>query len=295
MESVLFREIKSMHMLLKWIFKIAAVLIAAFLLITAYAYFIEPRRLVISEAILKVPHWSKELNGFKIVAISDIHAGSNSITEERLQKIAEAANAQNPDVIVLLGDYVSQIRGMRGPLKMPIEVIAENLKGMRAKYGIYAVIGNHDHWYNEAKCREAFEKAGFKVLENEMASINLNRKTISLIGIEDFWKRYKVDIKDQLSDINPQENIIGITHNPDSFDQTPDALSLLIAGHTHGGQVNIPFYGPPILVAKSEYTRGHIEKDGKNLYVTSGIGTSGPPVRFGVPPEIAVITLEAKE
>ena len=283
---------------MKKLSRYAGILIASlaviFVLLLMYAYFVEPSILLANKVTLKLPHWSKELDGFKVVAISDVHGGSNTMTEEKIRYLAEFANQQEPDIIVLLGDYVSQVKGHGKDLRMPVEVIAENLKGLKAKYGVFAVIGNHDWWYEEATVRSAFERVGFKVLENEAASFEANGKKVWILGIEDFWKRYKVNISKQLAEIEPKENIIGITHNPDSFDQTPDALSILLAGHTHGGQVFLPFIGAPIPVAKKEYTRGHIVRDDRQMFVTKGVGTSGPGIRFCAVPEIVVLTLEAK-
>src|SRR5207244_267018 len=116
-----------------------------------------------------------------------------------------------------------------------------------------------------------------------------------VLGIEDFWKHRSVPIQDVMAKIDPPENIIAITHNPDTFDQTPDSIAILFAGHTHGGQVLIPFYGAPVKVSKPEYYTPHVKKDGRNLFITSGFGTTGPPFRFGVPPEIAIVTLNAKQ
>lgn len=269
------------------------------LILLAYTYFIEPNRLSVKEVSLEVPHWSRELNGFKLVAVSDIHGGSHTITEEKIQYITQIINEQNPDIVVMLGDFVSQVhdgdKSIRNrDLKMPVETIAQNLKGLKTKYGVFVVIGNHDWWYDEAECRTAFENIGFTVLENETKSFIVNNNSVTVLGIEDFWKRRKVDVKDVLAELPVQENIIGITHNPDSFDFTPDSLSILLAGHTHGGQVNFPFIGAPIIPAKKEFTAGHIVKDGRNLFVTTGIGTSGLPFRFRVPPEIVVINLNSK-
>lgn len=269
------------------------------LILLSYTYFVEPYRLVIKEVSLKVPHWNSDLNGFKIVAFSDLHGGSHTITEERIRQLTEQVNAQNPDIVVMLGDFVSQVhessKSIRErDLKMPVETIAANLKGLKARYGIFLVIGNHDWWYDEKNCRQAFEEVGFTVLENQTKSFEVNSRMVTILGVEDFWKRRKVEVVNVLAKLPVVENTIGITHNPDSFDQTPDSLSILLAGHTHGGQVNFPLIGAPVVPAKKRYTAGHIVENGKNLFVTTGIGTSGLPFRFRVPPEIVVLTLHSQ-
>lgn len=270
------------------------VLSILFVLTLMYAYFVEPAMLVVNAQTVKVPYWSRELNGFKVVAISDLHGGSHTITEERLRSVAELANAQDPDVVVLLGDFVSQKRSHSPDLKMPIEMIAENLKGLRAKHGVFAVIGNHDRNYSYQLVRGELEGVGFKVLENETTAIDVNGKKVWMLGIEDYWYRGRVDISGALAQIEPKENIIGFTHNPDSFNKTTADLSILFAGHTHGGQVYLPFIGAPLPVSDKEYTRGHVVKDGRNMFVTKGVGTSGPGIRFCAWPEVAVITLESQ-
>ena len=284
-----------MKRFLKWFGVAVCALILTIALVAGYAYFIEPAELKINTATLDVSHWSKDLNGFKIAAISDIHGGSNDATEKRLRYLTEQINLQNPDIIVLLGDFVSQIGGKSGELKMPIETVAENIKGMQARYGVYAVIGNHDWWYDEQKVRRALETANIKILDNETFSFPVGNQTVTVLGIEDYWKHRAVPIQNAMSKINPPENVIAITHNPDSFDQTPASIALVLAGHTHGGQVLIPFYGAPVAVSQRKYYTHHYVENGRNLFVTSGFGTTGPPVRFGVPPEIAIITLNAAE
>ena len=281
----------------KWLKRIAVMFSSIFLLlllIGGYAYFIEPRRLVINENTLSVPNWSARLNGFRVVAISDIHGGSNYVTEERLRELVTKANAQNPDLIVLLGDYVSERFRDHKNLRMPVETIAENLKGFRARLGVYAVIGNHDWWYDEQKVRAEFEKAGIKFLENEAVSFDVNGEKIWLLGIEDFWKRRRVEVSDAMRQIEPKKNIIAIAHNPDSLLHSPAEISLMLAGHSHGGQVRFPFYGAAAFVNDARFMKGEATVDGKHVFVTTGVGCSGPPVRFGVTPEIAVLQIESK-
>lgn len=279
----------------KWAARTFGVIVLVLSALAAYAYFIEPSRLVINERTIRVSNWSGELDGFKVAAVSDIHGGSNDVSEERLRFLTERVNAQNPDIIVLLGDFVSQIGRKGDELKMPIETIAENIKGMRARYGVYAVIGNHDWWFDERRCRAALESVGIKVLENEAFSFEANNQIVTILGIEDFWKRRAVPVEGVMRNIQPQRNIIAVTHNPDSFDKLPETVSLMVAGHTHGGQVLIPLYGAPLAVAQRKYFTALYTENNRTLFTTSGFGTTGPPFRFLVPPEIAVLTLNAAE
>ncbi len=279
-----------MKLLLKRILLVFAAVILFLASVAAYSYYIEPNRLIVNEQDLKILNWSAKLNNFKVVAISDVHGGSNFITEEKLRKIVELANAQNPDLIVLLGDYVSQVGRKDSDLKMPIETITKNLQGFKAKYGVYAVVGNHDWWFDEKKVQNEFERIGVSVLENEVSPIQVDDETIYLWGIEDYWKNRRVPTQ-VFEQIPNKQNIIAITHNPDSLLKAPNEISLMIAGHTHGGQVKFPFYGAMAFVNDPRFMEGFVEVDGKNVFVTTGVGLSGPQIRFRVTPEVAVLNL----
>ena len=279
-------------------------LIILIVLLVAYAYFVEPRQFVVVEETLTVPNWDPQLNGFKVVAISDIHTGSNYAPLERLRLVVEKANEQNADLIVLLGDYVSEstrgrnrnrAEGTDGTeLKIPVPVIADSLQGFQAKHGVYAIIGNHDWYHNEHKVHAEFERVGINVLNNEIAEIPVGDRRVRLWGIEDLWKNRRVpaEVFDALTD---KHNVVALTHNPDSLLTAPTGFSIMFAGHSHGGQINFPVFGPFSPFNDARFMDGHAEVDGKHVYVTSGVGTSVIPLRWRVPPEIAVITLTAAQ
>ncbi len=274
--------------------------------LTGWAFWYEPDSLTVKNYNLKIPSLPNEFANFKIVAISDIHGGSNFVTEEKIRRVVELANAQNPDLIVLLGDYVSQTPFNRQQLKMPMANIADGLRGLQAKLGVYAVLGNHDDWYDNAVVRGELERIGYRVLENEAVVIEKDGAKIRLLGLKDGlqfkdWNDYSIQAKKALDKIEPTGRIIVLEHNPDAIPAflsgfpPPNDLSLILAGHTHGGQVNLPFVGAPIVPADKKYTIGLLEESGVQIFVTPGIGTSIIPVRFRVPPEISVLTLAPAE
>lgn len=283
-----------MKILLKRIGIVFAAVILFLGSVAIYSFFIEPARLVVYAEDLRIPNWDARLNDFKVVAISDVHGGAKFITEEKIREVVRLANEQNPDLIVLLGDYVSQKNRRRDDLKMPSETIAENLRGLRAKYGVYGVIGNHDWWYDESKVRAEFENAGIEMLENEVVAFEANGETVYLWGIEDYWKERRVP-REAFDKIAVKRNVVAITHNPDALFKTPNEIAVMFAGHTHGGQFKFPLYGGLALVNDRRFMEGFFDFEGKKAFVTTGVGTSGPAVRFRVPPQIAVLRLFAAQ
>ena len=260
--------------------------------LAVWSVFIEPNQLVVHQETITISRWPRKLDGLKIVAISDIHAGSPFSNEKKLSQIVTLANALNPDLIVLLGDYMVRDRFYRDP--MPPEAIAAGLQGLKASLGVYAVLGNHDWYFDGPRVRSALESKGIKVLDNEVFEVKSGSADFWLAGLADAWTRPQ-NIAGTVSQVPTGSPVIAITHNPDSFVALPSSVSLLLAGHTHGGQVNLPFVGR--LVVPSNYGQrfaaGHIEENGKHLFVTTGVGTSILPLRFRVPPEIAVVTLKS--
>jgi predicted MPP superfamily phosphohydrolase len=295
---------------LKQLSYLALALLFAFLLALAYSYFVEPRRLVVDQQTLEIKGWDPAFDGFKIVAIGDIHGGSNAVNEAKIRKLVEVTNEQNADLIVLLGDYVSQA-GHDPPLgdrnlKMPIHTIAENLAGLKARYGVIAVMGNHDDWYSNGEIAMELRAIGYTVLDNEIRTLLVDGKSIRILGLRDQlhignWKSYTDDLKNVIAKDNGSGPIIALEHSPDvlpiitgDLSISPD-LRLMLAAHTHGGQVWIPLIGTPIVPSSygQKYSYGHKQENGVDMFVTTGVGTSILPFRFMMPPEIAVLTIRS--
>jgi predicted MPP superfamily phosphohydrolase len=251
-----------------------------------YAFAIEPFRLVVRRTTITLPAWPPEFRGLRVAVLSDLHVGPPHITLARLRRIVEQANATEADLILLPGDFMQTALGWR--IAEP-EAIAAELARLHAKAGVFATLGNHDWWYNATRVRQAFEKVGLRLLENQAVRISHNGKTFWLAGLADDWEG-NPNVEETLKQVTDQAPIILFTHNPDLFPTIPARIALTIAGHTHGGQIWLPFIGRPV-IPDQPYAIGHIIEGGRHLFVTPGIGTSIFPIRFGVPPEISLLTI----
>ena len=141
-------------------------------------------------------------------------------------------------------------------------------------------------------CKRALESAGVVVLEDQARALTIDQCRFWVVGIGDLWETPH-DVGKAFAGVTDNAPVLALTHNPDLFPQVPARASLLIAGHTHGGQVKLPLLGRPVLPAAQRYAIGHVVENGRDLFVSPGIGTSIVPVRFGVPPEISRLTLRS--
>lgn len=276
---------------LRWKRGVRYTLVLTLLIIAAlsvWASVIEPNRLVLKQETIRIESCPPALDGLRIAVISDVHAGSPFIDENKLQRIVATVNGQQPDLVVILGDFL--VRTSWHATHMEPEVIAENLKGLRAPLGVFAVLGNHDWWGPGRRMWKALDAVGIRVLENESASISRQGQEFSVVGLSDLWTRPQ-KVNDTLVNVPASNPVIAITHNPDIFPKVPASVTLTLAGHTHGGQVNFPILGRLVLPSDYRYAAGHVQEAGHHLFVTTGIGTSIFPVRFRVPPEVVLLTL----
>lgn len=258
--------------------------------LAAWAFFIEPARLVIDRVEVDVPHWRPEHDGLRVALMSDLHVGSPHWQLADLHELVRRTNAEHPELILLAGDYV--IDGVKFGTRTAPEPIAHELGLLRAPLGVVAVLGNHDWGNDGARIRRALESNGVIVLENEICRLERRGKSFYVVGLADALLR-ESRIGPTLDTVPANEPTLVVVHEPDVFPRIDGRASLTLAGHTHGGQVRLPLLGRPVIPSDygQRYAAGHIVEGGRHLFVTTGVGTSIIPVRFGVPPEIALLTI----
>lgn len=263
-------------------------------LLFGWAVLGEPRRLVVTRTELTLPAWPRELSGLRVALISDLHIGSLHWDLDALADLVERANAEHPELVLLAGDY--QNNGPHGVAEVSIEAIAERLGRLRAPLGVVAVLGNHDWWNDGEATRRAFTAAGIVVLEESSTLIRRGSTSFAVVGLADLMTR-ATDPARALA-AAPGAPTLVLMHEPDLFAEFPRLQlnpALTLAGHTHGGQVWLPLLGRRVVPSRygERYAYGHVVEADRHLFVTSGVGTSIFPIRFGVPPEIALLTLRA--
>lgn len=280
---------------------------------SGYALGVEPWRHRIVRYRPRVPNWPDALK-LRVALIADVHACEPWMDVERVEEIVADTNKLKPDLVLLLGDYMAQHRFVRRPV--PPAAWAGVLARLRAPLGVHAILGNHDWWDDPdtmmrgrgpIRARRALEAAGIPVYENDVRRLSKDGRSFWLAGLGDQlavrvregnWPHRRTqfigvdDLPGTMAKISDDAPILLMAHEPDIFPRVPKRVALTVAGHTHGGQVALAGFAP-IVPSRygSRFVRGHIIEEDRHLIVSAGLGCSGIPVRFGVPPEIVLVEL----
>ena len=247
--------------------------------------FLEARWVRISRRQISVPMLPPEFTGTTVALLTDIHHGP-FLSIGRVKAMVDDANALDADIVALGGDYV-----YRGP--QYIEPCIAEFARLRAKLGVYAVLGNHDHWESAPRTRAALKEAGIPEIANTGVWLANSGARLRFCGVDDLWEGTQ-NLDTALGDCGEGDAAILLSHNPDYAEEIRDRrVRLILSGHTHGGQVNIPFVGAPIVPSKygEKYAQGLVKTAYTQVYVSRGLGTIAPPVRFNCRPEIVLIQL----
>jgi len=272
-------------MKLKKPIKIFAILIILGVILLIY-FHLETRWIKIKKLEVISNDVPKSFLNKKIVFITDIHHGP-FFSIERVAKLVRQINKLEPDLIIMGGDYVH---------RKPDYIIPafNELQKLNSKYGIYTVLGNHDHWESAELTKKMMRRNKIHICDNKSYWVRINNDSIKIGGVGDFWEDAQV-LDSTIFDLKKTDFSILISHNPDYLENIPtDLIDLTFSGHTHGGQMTFFGLWAPILpsVYGQKYRYGLKKKGKMQCYISSGIGTITPPLRFFCRPEIVVIELK---
>lgn len=246
----------------------------------------EAQRVHITTPVVHIPGLPREFAGLRLAFLADIHRGPY-MSERRIVRLVHLTNEQKPDLVALGGDYVHRNRKY-------IPSVWKDLHGLHAPLGVYAVLGNHDHWEGAELSLRAMAHAGITNLDNRHVRLERHGQSIVIAGVDDPWAGHP-DLPAALDGVRPDEIAIVICHNPDYIEKAHDPRAKLwLAGHTHGGQVCLPGGRPVVNISRYglRYLSGLAECNGMQIYTTRGVGTVTPPLRLNCPAELPIIELQ---
>ena len=255
-------------------------------LAASYPVFIERYVVLTNTYRLCVPRLPDAFTGLRLIQLSDLHYGS-LMPLSMIEDVVRRANELSGDVILCTGDYVHERRSVR-----QIDAVWPVLARLKAPLGTFSVLGNHDHWADTARSQHWLTETG-QDLRHKVVPIEKSGQRIWLVGAGDFWEDHG-NLDDLLRQVPGSDCRIVLAHNPDTADTGfSGRVDLMISGHTHGGQVRLPFLGTPVLpVRNKNYSSGlKYSPRGLGVFISKGIGWAYFPVRFNCFPEIAVLEL----
>ncbi len=264
----------------------------------------DKNEIVLERIPVKIPNLPEAFRGFKIAQLSDLHS-SPLVAMEHLRAAANLAASENPDLVVLTGDYIGH--KMRTYLaethefdREYVDNIVHAFSVLNPPHGIFSVLGNHDFWSGPEATQYIIEKfsegMGARWLRNDRVELQQGKDSIQLIGVDDLWQD-SFSLRTAYKKVDPGRTRILLSHNPEvneEFQWNPGlSAELILSGHTHGGQIVLPFIGPPFLpgINNKKFIGGLVEEKGIQTYVTRGIGHLVVPLRFNCPPEVSLIEL----
>ena len=253
---------------------------------SAYATLIEPYNYLISETDVYINDLPERFENYRITQLTDLHH-SRILGIDEVRRVVQLAQQTKPDMFVLTGDYSTSYRRY-------IEPCTEALGILSAPEGVWAVLGNHDHYTDAELTTRALKRQHIAVLDNQNTSLRRGSDTIQLSGVDD-WTWNAADWTKAFAGLNNAVPTVLLSHQPNvlEFEQTRN-VSLILSGHTHGGQIKLPWLGTPAKFAAKDlrFAQGLFRHNDVQLYVSTGTGVIGLPIRFGVRPEIAVLRLK---
>lgn len=254
-----------------------------------YAHDIEPARFVVERLDLTLPRLTPAFDGYRVAQISDIHLDGAVMTRAHLAQIVARVNRQQPDLVVITGDFVTYDPDYWA------DSLIDPLRELVARDGALAVLGNHDHWTDAPTVRGIVEASGLLNISNDVFTIRRGAEALHIGGIDDYWEQH--DRLDLVLDQLPATGAaILLAHEPDFADVSAPTgrFDLQLSGHSHGGQVILPLIGPPVLPTFGQkYPVGRYQVGTMIQYTNRGVGLIPPRLRFNCPPEITVFTLRA--
>lgn len=259
-----------------------------------YVTRVEPFWVELRRVRVRLPRLPRAFAGLRVAQLSDIHIGP-SMPVERVAELLQMAAGAAPDLLALTGDFVLTY-GARGlSYQAELAEFSGVLAEISRQIPVLAVLGNHDHWYNAAQVRAALEAGGAQVLSNSVYALERGGERFFLAGIDDAYEG-KDNLDAVLYQLPPEGGALLLSHVPDFADQSAPTgrFDLQISGHSHGGQVVLPFIGPPVLPkGGKKYVSGLYRVGTMLQYTNRGVGMTFPAVRFNCRPEITVFTLES--
>jgi len=269
------------------IFKIFIIISISILILGSWSFFVGPRRIKIENIRIKIKNLSPSFQGVKIIQLSDLHSKDFG---EKEKKSLEILAQLKPDFIFITGDFIDW---KTSNLKSCQEFWKEISKNYPNR--VFGVFGNHENHHPKSKTiKNLLTDSGVKIINNESVILRKNEDFIYLIGVDDPHENHD-DIAKAMEQVENNTPKIMLAHSPEIFRRVKDQnIDLILTGHTHGGQVNIPFITNLFLPVKYDrkYKSGLFKEDSTYLYVNRGVGTTLLPFRFNAPPEITLIELE---